>query len=113
MSTKKEKLEKLKELSDEDIDKIYNKYVLPKKPKKVAPKSIKIIDTTTPKYKTLLKLVNKLLVKMKKPKISTLTEFVNIKRQDIINIDKKVIKGMEKEIIKTLGMSHTPAVCAT
>jgi len=106
MSSKEDKLKELDinslaDLSDEDVNLLYKHKK--KKPKIVVPKPVKVIDTTTDRYKTLLKLINKFLIKMKKPKIKTLQEFQNIKRTDIIAVDRKVIKDMEGEIFGVLG----------
>jgi hypothetical protein len=105
MTTKEEKLKAIKEHLDdspEDTDTINKIYKIIPKPKKkvVENKPIKIIDTTTPKYKTLLKLINKFLMEMGKDKIKDLLEFQNIKRTDIISVDRGIIKNMEKKIIK-------------
>ena len=60
---------------------------------------VKIIDTTTPKYKVLLKFINKILVNLHKEPINDLTQFKNIDRLDIIKPENKIIlEGMAKEI---------------
>ena len=95
------------ELSDEFVDTLYDKYVLQNndkavsKTKKVEKKPVKIIDKTTPKYKVLLKLVNKLLLAMGKSEIDDLLNFKMIDREKIIGCDRKIILNMENILCKS------------
>lgn len=75
------KLKKLDELPEFYIKEL-SKLVLKNNPK---PKKEAGIAETSDKYKLLLKLINQILVNIKKTPIKQLTEFKDIDRVDIIN----------------------------
>jgi hypothetical protein len=59
------------------------------------------IDTTTDKYKTLLKFVNGILFNIDKKTIEDLTEFIDIDRLDIINDkNKQLLDNMSTKLFK-------------
>jgi len=60
-----------------------------------------VIDKNSDKYKILLKLINKMLINIKKDEIDDLTGFINIDRDDIIKeVNITLLKSMEKELFK-------------
>lgn len=103
MSTIKQKLKFIeKELSEEEIDVIIDN--IKKKNKKKKPlKAVKVsvVDTTSNKYKVLLKFVNKILVNIGEERITDLTDFKNIDRLDIIlPKNKRILNEMSPELFK-------------
>jgi len=80
----------LDNLSENQVKSIYNTYVKNiKKSSTTTP--IRVIDTTTDKYKLLLEFANKILKNINKDQIYDLTEFKNIDRLDIVREENKVI----------------------
>jgi tRNA(Glu) U13 pseudouridine synthase TruD len=62
-------------------------------------KEEKVIDTTSEKYKILLKLVNQILTNINKPNITKLTEFKDIDREDLIkDIHDESFRALEYKI---------------
>lgn len=57
------------------------------------------IDPLTDKYKVALKFINMILANLGKPAITTLTEFTNIDREDIIKeVNKQSFDAMQGEL---------------
>ena len=107
MSNKKDKLKKLniencKNLPSKYVNILYKECILKQKTKKIKQTNkTKIIDTSTERYKVLLKFINKILTNLNKEEIATITDFKNIDRIDIIkDINKKTLNNMSSEIFK-------------
>lgn len=95
-------------LSDEYVDTLYTTHIINKKNdyKPIKKKKVIEIDKTTKKYKVLLKLVNRLLLAMKKDEIEDLLEFQLIDRKEIVSCDKNIIKKLEPKLFKAFKKGH-------
>jgi hypothetical protein len=92
----------IKNLDQEQFKKVFN-YTLKINSENVIKESTqkKEIDKTTPKYKIVLVLINKILQNIGKNQIDDLIQFQNINRLDIIkNCNLITLNEMEKEIFQ-------------
>ena len=101
---RKAKLKFIKDnLSDKDLNLIYNKTKQNKQNKqnKLINKPVTFVDTSSKKYKVLLKFINKILVNIGKDEIDDLTEFKNVDRVDIIKPkNKPILDKMAPQLFK-------------
>lgn len=110
----------LENLSNEQVDEIYNTYVKKANKKIMAevvenviePTKVSIkkdVSKTTPQYKILLELVNGILKNLNKEKITDLTDFKNINRLDIIRKDNTILLDeMSDRIFKHYTKAAVP-----
>lgn len=124
---KKELLKTIIEnLSNEQVDDIYNTYLKKKenkhvdkhadkhidkhidKPNKHVDKHVdKHIDKTSQKYKLLLELINGILKNLNKDQVNDLTDFKNINRLDIIRKDNVILlEEMTNKLFKEFDKSN-------
>jgi len=90
---------------NEDKKNDIKKIEIIKEPKqKKKKKNIIETDVNSPKYKTLLKLLNSILTNIGKPNIASIRDFQNIDRNDIIKKDNlEIFADTEDEIFKVFS----------
>lgn len=101
--TRKDKIDALERnnigldnLHDDVINKLYKKHIVENEVLKK-----RNIDETNPKYLILLEFLNKILVNINKQPITSVFEFKNIDRLDIIKEENlRIIEEMEDKICK-------------